>query len=251
MTRTNQRRIDPAIQKAARRHSMKRIGSMLAFVLLIAASASGALWLNQSWRVQHWEISAEAPIKAAIEAQLQHMPNRDFLHTRPEALRQQWLQQIPDMAAVRITRILPDRLQVQADARVPTALWQDAQGRLHLFDSEGHAYRLLSRGESPDLPLLRVSEEQLGGTQRMLTTLAHVDTFPLASLSEVRASGGNWHIYFSHGVSWLIPQSNETAVIKHIVSLMKQPRWHHRYWRVDARLASRWFIRPAGHGGVI
>jgi len=250
-SRTNQRRIDPAIRKEAQRRSLKRMSRVLMFVVIIAASGGSAAWLNQKWSVKHWEVKAETPIRLAIESQLKHMSSRDFLSTRPELLRRQWLQHIPDLDAVRITRILPDRLQIQADARVPVALWQDEQSRLHLFDAEGHVYRLLRRGESPDLPLLRVPASQLSDVQKMLAALVQNDVSPLSALSEIRASSGHWKIYFNRGVSWLIPQSNAGAVIDRIILFLKQPRWRHRYWRVDARLASRWFIRPAGHGGVI
>jgi len=251
MSRANQRRIDPAIRKQAHRRSLKRIGRVIMFAVMIGASSAGAVWLNQQWSVRHWQIKAEAPIKMAIEAQLKAMPVRDFLSTRPELLREQWLQRIPDLAAVRITRILPDRLKIQADARVPTALWQDEQSRLHLFDAQGHAYRLLRKGESPDLPLLRLPAEQLAAVQHMLTALAQTDASSMSALSEIRAGNGHWQIYFNRGVTWLIPQSDEVAVIDRITSFLKQPRWRHRHWRVDARLASRWFIRPAGHGGII
>jgi len=251
MTRSNQRRIDPEARKRSRRARMKHLGRAVLLGSCILTLAASVIWLNQQWSVEHWEIKAEAPIKAAIEAQLKAMPNRDFLHTRPELLRQAWLQQIPDMAAVRISRVLPDHLFIQADARVPTALWQDEQNQLHLFDDQGHAYRLLSQGESPDLPLLRISEDLLLPVQQMLTALALHDEQQLPVLSEIRGTGGHWKLYFSHGVSWLIPRGKEVAVIDRIKSLMQQKRWQHRYWRVDARLASRWFIRPAGHGGII
>jgi len=250
MSRTNQRRIDPAIQKQARQRSLKRIGRVLVFGLVVTATAVSAIWLNQKWSVTHWDIKAEAPIRIAIENQLKQMPSRNFLSTRPELLRRQWLQRIPDLAAVRITRILPDRLRIQAEARVPIALWQDEQSRLFLFDVNG-PYRLLRKGESPDLPLLRMPASQLNAAHRMLATLAREDRTRFAALSEIRAANNHWQIYFSRGASWLIPQSNERAEIQQITSLLKQPRWKGHYWRVDARLASRWFIRPAGRGGVI
>jgi len=251
MSRVNQRRADPAMQKQARHRSLKRIGRFIAFGMIATLTTVSAMWLNQKWSVQHWDIRAEAPIKHAIEAQLKAMPSRDFINTRPDLLRQQWLQRIPDLAAVRITRILPDSLQIQADARVPAALWQDEQSRLHLFDAQGHAYRLLRKGESPDLPLLRMPETQLAAAHRMLATMAREDIKQLETLSEIRAGNRHWQIYFSRGVTWLIPRSNEGLAIHHITSLLKQSRWKNRRWRVDARLASRWFIRPAGHGGVI
>jgi len=251
MSRTNQRRIDPAIQKEARRRSLKRIGRVLMFGLIVSVMATSMIWLNQKWSVTSWQIQADASLKRAIELQLHAMSNRDFLNTRPDLLRELWLQRIPDLADVRITRILPGKLLIQADPRVPVALWQDGQSRLHLVDRHGHIYRLLRKGESPDLPLLRIPEEQLEAARHMLVALAQHDVQKLSALSEIRVASRHWQIYFSRGVTWLIPQGNEASMIKRIESLLQQPRWRNRYWRVDARLASRWYIRPAGHGGVI
>jgi len=255
MNRANQRRINPDIKKQSQRRSLKRMGRTLMFIAVITATAGSGVWLNEKWSTTHWDISANASIKAAIEAQLEAMPDKDFISMRPNQLRQQWLKDIPDIEAVRITRVLPDTLHIQADARVPTALWQDEQGQLHLFDEQGIAYRLLNKGESPDLPLLRVNQEQLIQVKLMLDAIAQHDAQQsmqqLASLSEIRAGNQHWQIYFSRGVSWIIPQDNEVNVIEHINDLMQQPRWRKQQWRVDARLQSRWFIRPAGHGGVI
>ncbi|MDQ6981484.1 MAG: hypothetical protein Q9M08_00555 [Mariprofundus sp.] len=251
MSRVNQRRIDPAVQKEVRRRNLKRLGRVLMFGMLVSVMATSIIWLNQKWSIGSWEIKADAPLKAAIEAQLQAMPNRDFLSTRPDQLRELWLQRIPDLADVRITRILPDRLRIQADARLPVALWQDEQSRLHLFDGHGNVYRLLKKGESPDLPLLRIPEEQLDAARKMIVALAQHDVQKLSGLSEIRAGSRHWKIYFSRGVRWLIPQGDEGSMIERIKSLLQQPRWRNRYWRVDARLSSRWFIRPAGHGGII
>ncbi len=249
--RSNQRRTKPEVKKASQRLSLQRMGRILMLIVALGLTTSSALWLNEKWSTKAWDIAADAPIKAAIEAQLAAMPKKDFISMQPDHLRQQWLNNIPDLEAVRITRILPDRMRIQADARVPTALWQDEQGQLHLFDELGVAYRLLNKGESPDLPLLRVNQDQLAQVKRILDAIAQQGSNKLASLSEIRASNQYWQIYFSRGVSWLIPQSNEVKVINHINRFMQQPRWLNRHWRVDARLQSRWFIRPAGHGGVI
>jgi len=251
MSRSNQRRIDPAMKQQSQRRSLQRMGRTLMLLALVAITVSSALWLNQKWSTTHWEISANAPIKTAIEAQLAAMPNKDFINMRPDHLRQQWLQNIPDLEAVRITRILPDHLHIEADARIPTALWQDEQGQLHLFDEHGVAYRQLNQGESPDLPLLRVNRDQLPQVQAMMIALGKQDTQRLVDLSEIRAANQYWKIYFSRGAAWFIPQRHEVNVIAHINTLVQKARWRNRHWSVDARLQSRWFIRPAGHGGVI
>jgi len=207
--------------------------------------------LNQKFSVTEWQVSAPEPIKMAIEKRLQDMESHDFLHTRPALLRSRWLQQIPDMQDVQIVRLLPHSLQVQAVARVAAAIWQDEQGRLHLFDTHGQVYRPLARGESPDLPLLRVHEEQLSVVHGLLLALSQPDVDRVRSLSEIYAGDGYWRLYFTRGVAWMLPQRDEQKLVTAVSSLLAQPRWRQGVWSVDARIESRWFIRPAGHGSVI
>ncbi|TLS68258.1 hypothetical protein FE236_04810 [Mariprofundus erugo] len=251
MTRNNQHRVDPAVKRAARLQLLARVARMVAVVVVTAGAAQGVVWLNGTLSVSEWNVTAPESIRHEIESRLQAMDQRDFLSTRPELLRQRWLEQIPDMEEVQISRVLPHRLQVTAIARTPEALWQDEQDRVHLLDSHGYAYRLLARGESPDLPLLRVREEQLPAAHRLLAVLSRDSAERLAALSEIHAGGNHWKLYFARGAAWLLPQKQEEKYITAVAAQLAQPRWRTGQWSVDARIQSRWFIRPAGHEGVI
>jgi len=251
MTRGNQHRTDPAVKRAEQRRMLARIARILVTVLLFAGVVGGGWWLNRTLTVSEWTVTAPEPIKQAIESRLQAMNNRDFLHTRPAALREQWLIEIPDMEDVQIVRHLPHAMQITALARKPAALWQDEQNRLHLFDSRGNAYRLLGKDESPDLPLLRVREEQLPAMHRLLQALAGQQVHKLSDLSEIHAGSGDWKLYFSRGSAWILWQRDASGTIKSVALLLSQPRWRQGQWTVDTRIPSRWFIRPAGHGGII
>ncbi|MDX8404879.1 MAG: cell division protein FtsQ/DivIB [Mariprofundus sp.] len=249
--RDNQHRIDPALKKAQQQRIFGLIGRLFVGLAVIAVMAGGSWWLNQTMTLNAWTITAPSAIKLAIEDRLQAMQERDFLHTRPASLRQQWLTQIPDMEDVQIERQLPHAMRISAMARTPAALWQDEQNRLHLFDNRGHVYRLLGRGESPDLPLLRVHEEQLPAIHKLLQILSGQQVHGLDALSEIHALDHAWKLYFSRGAVWVLAQKNEQQTIGSIASLLTQPRWRQGQWTVDTRMQSRWFIRPAGRGGVI
>ena len=249
MSRGNQRRVAPEILKAARRQRLERLAKLSLLGCLLLAVAGGGWWLNQTMSVRQWKIEGDAGLKQAIEAQLAAMPVKDFLHTRPSLLRQQWLDAIPDMAEVRITRILPDALHIQAEPRQPVALWQSAAGSIHLLDGEGEAYRPINEGESPDMPLLRVEAAKLASACQLLAELKRVGK--REQLSEIRSGGEYWQVYFVRGEKWLLPQGAEEAVVHRLTTLLKKPRWQSRHWRVDARSSSRWFIRPARQGGII
>lgn len=250
-SRSNHRRIDPEVIKAKRMRHVARIGKVFAIAALAGSTVFAAWWLNSAMTVTHWQIEGDVQLKHAIEDQLQTMENRDFLHTRPDILGAAWMKQMPDMDSVQISRLLPDSLKIRAVARVPAALWQDEKSALQLFDNKGNVYRSLHRGESPDLPLLRVSRDQLAEAHQLLNLLQNQDVMSISSLSEIRAGSRYWQIYFSKGVTWKLPFGQERESIAQLSTLLKQPRWSKRNWQIDARLQTRWFIRPAKYGGVI
>ncbi|OIO73869.1 MAG: hypothetical protein AUJ57_03595 [Zetaproteobacteria bacterium CG1_02_53_45] len=249
--RNNQRRTDPALQKAGRMQLMKHVGKLVALVVLVGATGTGGWWMNQRMSVTQWQIEGEPALKQAISDRLEAMPVKDYINTRPDKLSEQWLQEMPDLARVDVSRVLPDTLHVRTYARVPVALWQNDKSQLYLFDENGIAYRILKKGESPDLPLLRIAQEHMNDAHRLLQMLQQQDVLDMDSLSEVRAGSTYWQVYFSKGVTWTLPFGEEKAAIKQLASLLKQPRWSNRNWQVDARSSDRWFVRPARHGGVI
>lgn len=249
--RGNQRRVDPELVKARRKQLLAAVGKGAALLGLVGCTLLGGWWLNGAMSVTHWKIEGEPQLRQAIADSLEAMENRDFLHTRPDLLSEAWMQKAPDLAAVEITRVLPDALHIRAIARVPVALWQDEKNELQLLDDRGNAYRALHRGESPDLPLLRVARDQLPAARQLLVELGGQELLSLSQLSEVRAASGYWQLYFSKGVAWKLAFGEERSSIARLSALLKQPRWRNRNWQVDARLQSRWYIRPAKYGGVI
>ncbi|MDX8407812.1 MAG: cell division protein FtsQ/DivIB [Mariprofundaceae bacterium] len=251
MSRRNQHRVSAEERRMSRRHIWRYLRLAMLSVLLLGGSSAGLWWLNEALTVTTWSITGNAQLKAAIEKKLADMPEKSYLHTRPSALHDAWLASIPDMAEVQINRVLPDTLLIVAKARVPLALWQDELGAIHLVDKNGVAYRPLARGESPDLPMLRIAGEELAQAHTLLTELAGLHVRNMAALSEVRSSDAAWLLYFSKGERWLIPQQHESDVFNRLDALLAQPRWRTRSWRIDARSTSRWFIRPAKHEGVI
>jgi len=251
VSRGNQRRIKPEEIQAARFKFRRRLAGVFLSSIVLSATLFGGWWLNESMSVRQWKIDASPSLKQAIKKQLEAMPSHDFLHTQPFLLRQQWLAAIPDMAEVQVSRILPDSLHIQAQPRVPMALWQDENNVIYLLDSYAVAYRPLRKGESPDLPLLRLDRAKLASAFSLLLSLQQFDTAKMTDLSEIRISAQNWQVYFSRGESWLLPQGKENSVIRRLTRILKEPRWQYRSWRIDARAQSRWFIRPAKHGGII
>jgi len=251
MSRANRRRPPARPRQRSWRKLLLRLAAATAMLTL--AGGTG-LWLNGVLSVTHWEIAAPDELRRPIEQQLRAMPELDFLHSRPAVVRAALMEGVPDIAEVHVRRILPHALLIRARARVPVALWQDAEGVIRLVDMRGQAYREMHSGEMLDLPVLRLPQQQLASAGALLAELRELDADRYAHISELASTHDGWKLYFERGQYWLIPRSSTEMMkrrIESLVALLKQPRWRSRKWRVDARMNTRWFIRPAKQEGVI
>jgi len=223
------------------------------YSLLSIISLTGAAWLcNESFSARQWNISASASIKADIEQYLSQAENLDFWHSRPSSLRQQLLQHIPDLADIQIQRQLPDRLIIHVTPRQAIALWQQEQGELYLVDQEGVAYRARKRGESSNLPVLRMTRKHIQAACELLAALHTHQPKWFQNSSELIAERDGWKLNLSHGQQWKLPFGQHALRnVVHISQILAQPRWHANNWRIDTRFENRWYLRPATHEGVI
>jgi len=221
---------------------------------LAAIAAVGALLfgLDRALSIEDVRVrDADADLARAIERQLEQLKPLDFWHGRPAFLRERLLQAIPDLAEVRIRRLLPHTLIVRPVRRIPLALWQGEDGRVWLVDAQGTAYRRLRPDDDADLPLLRCDKEALPRGIAIVATLQAVDPRRAKTLSECIALAEGWRLNFDRRQRWLLPARDPSRRIARVVAVLREKRWRTGRWRVDARLSSRWFIRNAIHGGMI
>lgn len=251
MSRENRRRTNPEVTRQHRRRWLARLAKTGLLGGVSLATAAGLWWLNGAMRIESWSIEGPETLQAAIETELNRQKDGlDLIHAWPSHLRNELLATIPDLADVSIARQLPNHLHLVAVARRPVALWQDGD-KVWLVDDQACAYRPIAAGESPDLPLLRVARSELTASVELLTGLQSVNAGKLASLSEVLMDGSDWCLYFDRGERWLLPQEHAGRLMARLNSILNSPRWKGGAWRVDARAASRWYLRPATQGGVI
>lgn len=246
-TKGNVRRNKPVVKavKRPRQWLQPMLRGVVIFSALVLCGV-GVWKLNEQLSVSYWDIDAAPHVQAQIEAYLEQQPNKDYWHTRAATLQQALITQVPDIAQLQVGRILPDGLLIKAQARIPMALWKDEQTQqVMLIDETGTAYRALKRGESIDLPVLRVKAKQLQEASHILRVLNQYDMRTLLSLSELIADADAWRLNFSRGEQWYIDTTSLEYDITQIINIMSKPRWQHGYWRVDARISERWFIRPA------
>jgi len=251
-TRPNQRRIRDEVRLQRRAVIRSRLAATGMGVLGVALLGGGLWSLNHMLGIDHWQISASSDLQRQIDRELQAMGKLDFWHSQPDALRRQLSEALPDIATIRIQRQLPDRLVIEAEARVPVALWQQEDDHIWLVDGDGNAYRPMRRNEAFNLPLLRMPRRQLADASHLLATMARTDPDRFKQLSELIDDGNGWKLNLAMGQQWRLP-FGATAIrqLARLETLLAQPRWRSGHWRINTRLGSRWFFRPADPQGVI
>jgi len=252
MIRSNRRR-KPGRKAASVRRIMRGLLQGLALSALASLMVTGGWWLNRALTVQTWQIHGVPEIlEVAIEKELKGQEPLDLVHAWPSRLRIHLLGAIPDLAEVNIVRQLPDRLEISATMRMPVGLWRNSKGTVQLVDGQGLAYRPLKAGEMLDLPLLRVSAEELGESVALMLKLKQEDETRYARLSEWIGEGDAWKLNFERGRSWLLPRGSLAGDrMEQVIALMQGPRWKNGDWRIDVRADNRWFIRKSKLGGMV
>ncbi|MDQ7004445.1 MAG: hypothetical protein Q9N67_05845 [Ghiorsea sp.] len=241
----NIRRRKVSVQSVASKRWLQPLfkGVWMASMMLLCGVG---LWqLNTQLSVSYWDIDAEAHVQRQIEDYLSQR-DKDYWHMRASILQVELMQYIPDIEQVQVSRVLPANLYIKAKARQPIALWKNKKNQqVMLVDDKGVAYRALQRNESIDLPILRVELTQLQAASQVLKMLHQYDVRQLLRLSELIAMDESWRLNFTKGEQWLIEMGNLEYNVVQVINILKQPRWAKKHWRIDARMAERWFIRPA------
>jgi hypothetical protein len=226
-------------------------------VLVLGLTISALLFLNQTFRVSTWQIEVTRSnnsnhLKQQIDTVMKALPNYDFWSTRPGLLRAQLLEAVPDLENIHIQRTLTGSLHLHAIARTSIGLWQKEEGEVFLVDMHGMAYRPLLASETVDLPILRIDDRDIGEACALLQSMRSVQPAYFSRISELFATTNSWKINFNQGQQWMISRNQYIShSISKVSDLLEKPRWRSGHWRVDARAATRWFIRPTKQEGVI
>jgi len=219
-------------------------------LLLLAAAGVALQQLDSAMAVRGWQVVCDdARLQRAVEMRLKQMAPIGFVAGHPFVLAGRLRALEPDIDAIEVERMLPDRLRVKAKLRQPVALWTGGQGTVVLVDGRGVMYRMLRHGERLDLPMLRVRDHRK--VVMLANLLNHLHQhYPqrVASMSELIVRDGLLRINLAQGAQWQCPLDKDLiARVDDIIALLDEERWRHGHWRVDARQQDRWFIR-AGNG---
>jgi len=256
MSRGNTRRVAQAELQQRRLSMRRKIAITLGSALSVTLTVSTLLLLNQSFRVTSWEITTDgldaANLQQQMDTAMNTMPAYDFWSTRPGAVRNHLLASVADLEDVSVQRTLSGTLYLKAIARTPVGLWHNEGGHVFLVDMHGEAYRQVKNTEMADLPILRLSQDDIHQACLLLRSMQSLQPKYFSRISELLADNSSWKINFDQGQQWMISRNEHVShAISKVSNLLQKPRWRSGHWRVDARTTSRWFVRPAGQEGVI
>ncbi|RMH60493.1 MAG: hypothetical protein D6678_05670 [Zetaproteobacteria bacterium] len=249
MTRANRKRGRQRARFTPLRAVVRRIAAP---ALTVGALLAGGWWLNGALEVQVWQVEGDASVRAMTEAAMQRLlgGRNDLWHTWPSRVRSALLAEVPDLADAQVSRRLDGVLRVRAIARKPVVLWS-RDDAVWLVDGQGTPYRPLRKGEWPDLPLLRMDQDQLTHAIGLLAAIQRLMASRMARISEVHHLPHGWKLILSHGEMWLLPEQDWRDRLPRLAEVLRQPRWRQRYFRIDARDDRRWYLRLARQQGVI
>ncbi|MES0370668.1 MAG: cell division protein FtsQ/DivIB [Mariprofundaceae bacterium] len=256
MSRANTRRIAKVEVQQRRRVLRRRFALTSGTILATALSLSTLFVLNQTFSVSKWEIetggNAPVSLERQIDTVMNELPDYDFWSTRPGLLRSHLLETVSDLENIHIQRTLAGSLHLRAVARSPIGLWQKQDGKIFLVDMHGTIYRPLQATEMADLPILRINKADIHEASAMLKSMRSDQPTHFSRISELFANHSSWKINFNQGQQWMLSRNqNRSDSINRVSALLEKQRWRSGHWRVDARTANRWFIRPAKQEGVI
>jgi len=258
--RTNTRRVNKAEQQQRRKALMHKVKVVTATALTATFVASSLTLLNRTLQVTTWEIDIQGQthtstphqLKQQMDRTMQSLESYDFWSTRPGVLRSHLLAEVPDLEEVEIQRALGGKLQLHAIPRTPIGLWQTGDKKIELVDIHGTAYRALEASDMADMPILRLTSHDIHQAAQLLQIMRSSQPERFTKISELSTDSRNWKINFTQGQQWMISRNTDiSAAINRIGTLLEQPRWRVGHWRIDARAESRCFIRPTSQEGVI
>ena len=109
----------------------------------------------------------------------------------------------------RVSRRLPDTLDIDIVERTPAALWQ-SDGRLALIDHEGVVLDRVQVDKMPDLPLL-IGPGANGEEEQLSRLMGAVPTLRPQLTSATWVGGRRWDLNFQSGETVALPEGEESA----------------------------------------
>lgn len=159
------------------------------------------------------------------------------------------LKQNPWIADAQVSKVYPDKLAIRIDERSPFALWQNEHG-LFLIDREGN---ILSEfdGRSGELPLV-VGKGAEKEAANMLSALQRLPQLAVQSRALIRVGERRWDIETDDGVTIMLPESGEAAVLARFAEYEAGNELLSRdIERVDLRLRDRLVVRMSEEAGKL
>ena len=144
----------------------------------------------------------------------------------------------------RVTRVLPDQLEVAVSERRPFAVWQ-RRGMFFLIDDEGRTLEPVPPRSFPKLPLV-IGEGASTAAADIVRQLAVVPDVMNQLHSIERVAERRWSLNLKQGTTILLPAADAQDAVKRLAEIRDRGKILASAPRIlDLRLGDRISIRPA------
>jgi cell division protein FtsQ len=153
------------------------------------------------------------------------------------------LQELPWVRHAQVMRLLPARLHIVIEERIPFAVWQH-DGETRLIDSDGVAIAPVERAEYSELPLV-VGAGAPDEAQALFAMLAEETDLKQRLRAAVRVAERRWNLKLDNGVEIRLPEDSVAAAITKLDKLEQDYGvLSDDIAAVDLRIPGRVTVRP-------
>jgi cell division protein FtsQ len=143
-----------------------------------------------------------------------------------------------------VTRLLPNRIHIEIDERIPLALWQ-SEGQILLIDGTGSQITSNNLEQFSQLPLVVGRGADLNSSS-LIKALAEFPLIASRMHAAVRVGDRRWNLRLDNGIDIKLPESDIEASLRRLTKLEERTRILMRDIRViDMRLPDRLIVQIA------
>lgn len=193
-------------------------------------------------RVRHVEVEGRVNTPEHLLRAAVGVNRDDAILSVPLGPMKERIETLMSVQSVTIERHLPDRIVIRLVERQPFAVWQ-YQGKFSLVDRAGKVVEQ-DLTESRGLPLI-VGAGAPAAAAPLIDALNETPGLLSRLVAAVRVGERRWNLRLTTGADILLPEGQEVAAIKRLMSLHQDQGLLDRPLKVvDMRLPDRLVVRP-------
>jgi cell division protein FtsQ len=132
----------------------------------------------------------------------------------------------PFVKEVRIKRVFPFSLVIDVKERIPSALWVDGEGQVHVLDEFGEPYRGLTKGDGKGLFVINAREKsEAKSLYGQVNGWFREGLIKQGALSDIAYDEGNITIFGSEGgVEIILGKEDQKGRLKKAIAVLEDAK---------------------------